>query len=94
MSIDLIRLLDSEVRSTTTMASQKGYTVAADMWSLGVLATMLVTGNCILNSTQDTGDDHISATAIVDAAKAGILNSLDCSSLWQRASKQAIAFVK
>ena len=65
--------------------------MATDMWSLGVITSLLLTGGSIF---EDSKNEHTSSAAILHAAAECDLARMDSSPLWQGVSDLAKGFVR
>lgn len=86
--------MHSEVKGLNPRVDEKGYTIAADMWSLGALTTTLFLGRPYFTNTQDTNIRQDSATKILEAAARCDLSALDDSPLWEDVPRPAKDFIK
>ena len=86
--IDIV--LCSEVHGRNPLiAKGTGYTIAADMWSLGALTTALYLGRSLFVADSEISDD----TVLVNAAKCD-LGELDHSPFWQTVDYRSRNFIK
>jgi len=83
----------SEVHGANPYVRKVGYTMGADMWSVGALTTTLFLGRSYFADSQDL-DRQDSAAAILEAASKCDLDALDHSPLWNDVYHQAKDFIK
>lgn len=86
--------MHSEVNGLNPRVYKIGYTIAADMWSLGALTTTLFLKRPYFTDTQDTSIRQGSTTKITEAAAMFDLGALDDSPSWENVHKQAKDFIK
>lgn len=72
-----------------SIAKGRGYTIAADMWSLGALTTALYLGRSFFVADPEISDSAV----LVNAAKCD-LGELDHSSFWQNVNYRSRDFIK
>ncbi|MCJ1478604.1 hypothetical protein MMC13_007285 [Lambiella insularis] len=80
-----------EVHSGTATA-QGGYTKAVDMWSLGCVTTVLLTGNTPFSKTRS--DRRSTFVAILEAAAACDLSPIQAMEEWQHGSTRLQNFIE
>ena len=71
------------------LAKGRGYTIAADMWSLGAMTTALYLGRSFFVADPDDSDSAV----LVNAAKCD-LGELDRSPFWQHVDYRSRDFIK
>ncbi len=86
--------MHSEVHGLNPCAKEVGYTVSADMWSVGALTTTLFLGRSYFADSQDLEVRQDSALAILEAASKCNLDALDYGLLWIDVDHQAKDFIK
>lgn len=69
----------------------RGYTIATDMWSLGIISALLLTGESVFQNSQD---EYASPAAVLDAAAVCDLAKIVHSHLWQSVSNSAKEFIR
>ena len=80
----------SEVHGRNPLiAKGRGYTIAADMWSLGALTTALYLGRSFFVADPESSDSAV----LVNAAKCD-LGELDHSPFWQNVDYRSRDFIK
>ncbi|CAD6582985.1 MAG: hypothetical protein ASARMPRED_001122 [Alectoria sarmentosa] len=68
-----------------------GYTMAADMWSIGIITALLLTGESVF---EDSKNEYFSPAAVSDAAAECDLAKMVHSPLWQSVNNLAQDFVR
>ncbi len=85
---------DSEVHAVNPLVSKSGYTMAADMWSVGALTTALFWGRSLFVDLEDSAFQRQESAAILNAIAKCNLNDLDEHPLWQEVNQDARDFIK
>ena len=83
-----------EVYGLNPVVKQKGYTAAADMWSLGVLTTSLFTGRSVFDNTYRNRQHKNSHEAMQEASIECDLEEIDEGDNWLYVDKLAKKFIK
>lgn len=79
----------SEIRGKKQ--NSKGYTMATDMWSLGIISALILTGESIFDNSRN---GYASPAAVLNAAAECDLTKMVDSPLWQSVSNLAKDFVR
>lgn len=93
-SVIATNLLHSEVKGLNPYVTKSGYTMGADMWSVGALTTTLFLSWSYFADPQVLEFCQDSEAAILEAASQCNLHALDHSPLWKDVGHQAKDFIK
>lgn len=76
------------------MVTKMGYTMAADLWSVGAVTTALFFGHSIFADRQDPAFQRHASAAILNAIGKCDLSGLDQNPLWQEVDTDARNLIK
>ncbi|KAL8867459.1 MAG: hypothetical protein Q9174_005652 [Haloplaca sp. 1 TL-2023] len=92
--IGTVNYVAPEVRGANRHSKQPGYTSAVDMWSIGCVTSVLLTGSSAFVVSQVSADRQASAATIIEAAAKCDLRRLDNSQVWDGIDTRAKDFIK